>query len=219
MKSFSVIIILSTALLLISKGQVYLGFVLMLFTFFTVIKFAASSVYGDFSKTAEEIKAIVKSRKKVDINYLSYPEQIALKEEYRQQGIKDRERMRANRKLKSKRTRRIHHSTSNLDVLFDGNDWDDNLIVSTSTDDVFANDDNYYIDNTICNTDAIEETYVNPTTGMIMIGGIGGIDAGGHFWCESDSFDDSFSDSFSSIDDSFSLDDSSDCFSTGMDDW
>jgi hypothetical protein len=210
MKSLSVIFILFIALMLITKGEVYFGFVVLLFTFFTAIKSAASSPYGDFSKTAEEINAIVQSRKKgdVDIDYLSYPEQLAMKEQQRQQGIRDRARERAKRKSEAKRVRRVYYTDSNTDDL-----CDDNLIFSVSPEGAFSNNDDYFVDSTITNDAAIEETYINPSTGMIMICGIGGIDAGGHFWGESDSFDNSITDCFSS------LDDANDCFTNTMDEW
>jgi len=221
MRSLSVIFILCLSFILISINEVYLGFVLLLFTFITVIKYAASSPYGDMSKTQEDIKdAIIQARKevKVDINYLSYPEQIAMKEKYRQQGIKDRARERAQRKSKAKRFKRFYHPINTCSSsCSSGND---DFILTCPQKDMFEHDDGYFIHKTLNENDAIEETYVNPTTGMIMIGGIGGIDAGGNLWGQSDLFDDSFSDSFSSIDDSFSsFDDSNDCFSSGMDDW
>jgi hypothetical protein len=70
----------------------------------------------------------------------------------------------------------------------------------------------------------IEETIINPTTGLPMMGGIGGFDAGGSTWCETDSFNEpfnnSFNDSFTGIsdDDTSIFDDSSDSFSSSFDD-
>jgi hypothetical protein len=222
MRSLSVIFILCLSFILISINEVYFGFVLLLLTFITVIKYAASSPYGDMSKTQEEIKgAIIQARKEVevDINYLSYPEQIAMKEKYRQQGIKDRARERAQRKSKAKRFRRFYHPINTCSSsCSSGND---DFILTSPQNDMFEHDDDYFIHKTVSENDVIEETYVNPTTGMIMIGGIGGIDAGGHVWGESDSFNDSFSDSTSSFDDTTfsSFDDSYDTFTTDEGEW
>ncbi len=112
-------------------------------------------------------------------------------------------------------------------------------------DNISAFDDDIGLSTSIENTfDEIETTYVNPATGLPMIGGIGGVDAGGNVWgsdsmsdmhsaidnnsmfsddltSTTDSFD-SF-DSSSSIDDSFGTDDSfssfDDSFSSTNDDW
>jgi len=222
MKSLSVIFILSVALILIAKGQVYFGFVVLLFTFFSVIKLAASSPYGDFSKTAEEIKAIIQSRKKVDvdIDYLSYPEQVAMKEQQRQQGLRDRARERAKRKSEAKRVRRVYLPVENNIVSVDDS-WDDSVLPSFSE----GNLDNEYepfIQPLISNNSTFfEEVVVNCSTGLVMVGGIGGIDSGGHCWGQSDSFDNSINDCFSSLDDSCNFfDDASDSFaSCGMDEW
>lgn len=75
---------------------------------------------------------------------------------------------------------------------------------------------------------SIDVPDINPSTGLEMIGGIGGVDVGGHTWCESTTanmFDDSmseildssmFDDSMTGMDDSFSsMDDS---FSSAFDD-
>jgi hypothetical protein len=202
MRSLGVILVLIFSFTLIVNKEVYIGFMLLLFTFITVIKYAASSVYGDFSRTAEEIKSYVKlQEKKPSFDYLSYPEQKVVIEERRKQDVIDRKRKSAENKAQAKRTKRIYRRTASTNPSLDV--WDDYLIQ----------------EQTCNNSMPFEETYINPSTGMIMIGGIGGIDAGGNFWGQSDYFDDSFSDSFSSIDDtSSSLNDSSDFFSTGMDD-
>jgi len=112
-------------------------------------------------------------------------------------------------------------------------------------DSISAFDDDIGLSTSIENTfDETETTYVNPATGLLMIGGMGGIDAGGDVYgsdlmsdmhssidsssmfsddltSSTDSFD-SF-DSSSSIDDSFGTDDSfssfDDSFSSTNDDW
>jgi hypothetical protein len=178
-------------------------------------------VYGDFSKTRYEIELYLKSQEKPSVDYLSYPEQKIMNEKIKQQEVRNRKKKSAKNKAKAKRKVRRYKLINTRGTLFDDNAFDEDVIMYSSAQIEFDNDDNYFIDETLNNSSVIvDETYVNPSTGMIMIGGIGGIDSGGHTWGEPDSFNDSFSDSFSSIDDSFSLlDDSSDCFSTDMDDW
>jgi hypothetical protein len=178
------------------------------------MKFAVSSVYGDFSKTAIEIKALVRSQRKVDFHYLSYPEQLTEMEKRRKQGIADRKRKSAENKVN--RTKRVYRRRGSSNTSFEV--LDDDLISTNSTSRLFDNDDDFFIDSTINKHDAFEETYINPSTGMIMIGGMGGVDAGGHFWGENDSFDTFINDS--SLDDTFSsFDESNDCFSCNMDEY
>jgi hypothetical protein len=122
-------------------------------------------------------------------------------------------------------------------------DTDASLTADESTS-IF--DDDIGLSNSIDNSfDEIETTYVNPATGLPMIGGIGGIDAGGDVYgsdlmsdmhsgidsssmfsddltSSTDSFD-SFDSSSSISDDSFGTDDSfssfDDSFSSMNDDW
>ncbi len=219
MKSLSVIFILSVALMLIAKGEVYFGFVTLLIIFFTVMKLAASSVYGDFSKTPEEIIAAVKKHKKIDIDYLSYPEQLALKELQRQQGIRDRARESVKKKAKAKRIRRVYLPVENKSASVDDS-WGDSILPIFIESDS-NNDEDYFSFLIETNSSPFEEIYVNPSTSLVMLGGIGGVDAGGHCWGQSDSFDNSINDCFSSLDDSCNFfDDASDSFaSCGMEEW
>jgi hypothetical protein len=220
MKLFSVILIFCvTAWLLILNNEIYLGFMLMVFTYFTLLIQAASSVRGDFSKTALEIEQFVKSQKKVAFDYLSYPEQLKEIEKRKAQGIRDRKRkIAANKASRAKRTRRIYRRSDNTNTKASFVPWDDDLTPPHAINGLFDDGDDYFIDSSISDNDAFEEIYVNPSTGLIMIGGMGGIDAGGHCWGQSDSFNDSFS--CSSFDDSSSsFDDSSNCFSSSLDEW
>ncbi|MCP4987422.1 MAG: hypothetical protein GY928_15605 [Colwellia sp.] len=211
MKSLSVIFILSVALMLIAKGEVYFGFVTLLIIFFTVMKLAASSVYGDFSKTPEEIIAAVKKHKKIDIDYLSYPEQLAMKEQQRQQRVRDRARECAKRKAKAKRLRRVYLPVESSCTSGDS-PWDDS-VVPTFIEGNSDTDDDYQILQNDINSPSVEEIYVNPSTGLIMVGGMAGVDSSGHCWGQSDWDDNLSSDCFSSLDDSFnSFDDSNDSF-------
>jgi len=178
MKSLSVIFILSVALIFIAKGEVYFGFIVLLFTFFTVIKLAASSVYGDFNLTATEIRAIVQSRKKVDIDYLSYPEQLAMKEQQRQQGIRDRARERAKRKAEAKRVRRVHLPVGNNIVSVDDS-WDDNTLFSTSISRGLYDDDYFFNNGVISDSDIFDGVRINPNSGLVLLGN-SLIDVGGN---------------------------------------
>jgi hypothetical protein len=153
-----------------------------------------------------------KHHQKPTFHYLSYPEQLIMIEERKKQGIKERKRKSAKNKAKARRiSRRTDNNTS-----FDA--WDNDLISTNSTSSLSDNDDVIFIDETTTDIDSFEETYINPSSGMIMIGSIGGIDAGGNVWGQSNSFDDLSSDSHSSIEDSFnSFDDSIDFTNSGMD--
>ncbi len=224
MKSLSVILFLCFSFVLIANNQVYFGFVILIFTFLTVIKFAASSVRGDFSKTADEIKPAVKKKQKIDINYLSYPEQLVMLEEIKQQAARDRATERAKRKVRVKQPRRVYIPVQNSDVSYDAFSDDDVLPM------LFNNDTDNYHENFInpslaLNSAPFEEVYVNPATGLPMLSTgcsvmAAAVDVGGNLWGQSDLFNDSFSDSFSTIDDSISsFDESNDCFSTDMDDY
>tara|TARA_B100000809_G_scaffold266534_1_gene329716 strand:+ start:3508 stop:4158 length:651 start_codon:yes stop_codon:yes gene_type:complete len=122
-------------------------------------------------------------------------------------------------------------------------DDDDSSFINDNNTPAF--DDDISLTNSISNTfDETEDMIVNPASGLLMIGGIGGVDAGGNVY-GSDSMSDmhtsmdnssmfsddliSTTDSFdtfgssSSIDDSFGTDDSfssfDDSFSSMDDDW
>ncbi|WP_019030064.1 hypothetical protein [Colwellia piezophila] len=221
MKSLSVIFILSVALILIAKGQVYFGFVVLLFTFFTVIKLAASSPYGDFSKTAEEIKAIIQSRKKVDvdIDYLSYPEQVAMKEQQRQQGFRVRARERAKRKAEAKCVRRVYLPVENNIVSVDDS-WDDNTLFSTSISRGLYDDDDFFNNGVISDSDIFDGIKINPNSGLVLLGN-SLIDVGGNCIGQSDWDNNPHDDGFSSLDDicSSSFEDINDCLINSMDEW
>jgi len=231
MKLFSVILIFCvTACLLILNSEIYLGFMLMAFTYLTLIIQAASSVRGDFSKTAIEIKQHIKSQAKVDFDYLTYHEQLAVIEERRKQGVADRKRKSAAKNIKAKRARRLYRRSDNTNSSFDT--WDDDFTTPHAINGVF-DDDDYFIDTTIDDSSSFEMPIINVSTGLPIAmlsngcSGMAGVDVGGHMWGESDSFDNSINDSFSSFDDSFSsfddsscsFDDSSDIASCGMDEW
>lgn len=220
MKSISVIFTLSVAILLIVKGEVYSGLVLILIIFAIIIKLAASSVFGDFSKTAVEIKAIVKKQKKVDIDYLSYPDQLAMKKKYKQQAIRDRAKERDSRKNKTKRMRktRLPFGSNNPSV---AHPWDAESIFSVSIISDSDSNDDYLIHEPSCNNSMPSEgIVVNPSTGLVMLCGIGGIDTGGHVWGESNSVENSINGCCTSIDDSFSsFDDTYNCIVSSMDEW
>jgi len=219
MKSLSVIFILSVALIFIAKGEVYFGFIVLLFTFFTVIKLAASSVYGDFNLTATEIRAIVQSRKKVDIDYLSYPEQLAMKEQQRQQGIRDRARERAKRKAEAKRVRRVHLPVGNNIVSVDDS-WDDNTLFSTSISRGLYDDDYFFNNGVISDSDIFDGVRINPNSGLVLLGN-SLIDVGGNCIGQSNWDNNPHDDCFSSLDDicSSSFDEINDCFTNCMDEW
>ncbi len=221
MKSISVIFILSVALMLIAKGEVYFGFVVLLFTFFTFIKLAASSPYGDFSKTAEEIKAIIQSRKKVDIDidYLSYPEQVAMKEQQRQQGIRVRARERAKRKAEAKCVRRVYLPVENKATSFDDS-WDDNAVSLTSINSDIYDDDYFFNNGVISDSDIFDGIRINPNSGLVLLGN-SLIDVGGNCIGQSDWDNNPHDDCFSSLDDicSSSFDDINDCLTNSMDEW
>ncbi len=123
--------------------------------------------------------------------------------------------------------------------------FDDNDTLQTANEGNSAFDDDIGFSSSIDNTfGEIETTYVNPATGLVMIGGMGGVDLEGNVW-GSDAMSDSYSsidtssmlsddftsstdsfdsfDSSSSIDDSFGTGDSygsfDDSFSSTNDDW
>ncbi|MGK0270786.1 MAG: hypothetical protein ACI88H_001436 [Cocleimonas sp.] len=220
MKSLSVIFILSIALMLIAKGEVYFGFIVLLFTFFTAIKSAASSSYGDFSKTAEEINAIVQSRKKgdVDIDYLSYPEQLAMKEKQGQQRIRDRVRVRAKRKAKANRIRRVYLSVENNRIPGSDSLDDDTLMPTFISSDLYSEDD-FFNNDVIIDSEIFDWIRVNPSTGLPLLGN-SGIDVAGHCIGQSYLDDNLSNDCFSLLNDSFSsCDDTNDYFTNSMDEW
>jgi len=224
MKLVSMIFVVVVACVLIANGEIYLGFMLIVFTYLTIIKLAASSVYGDFNKTAMEIKRYTRSQINIDFDYLPYHQQLAVIEERKNQGIKERKRKRAINKARAERRKHLNHPASiNAAILHDVN-WDDDLTSASSTNDLFESDDDFFINNTISDSDGFEMPIFNPSTGLPMLssgcsGMGGGVDVGGNMWGETDSFDNSINDCFSSFDDSFgSFDDTSDSFaSSGMD--
>ncbi len=202
---------------------------LFIFIYLTVIKYIASSPYGNFSKTTFEIEALIKSQKKVDFDYLSYPEQLIEIEKRKAQGVRDRKKKSAENKAKAKRVRHKYLQAHNTTSSF--NAWDD-LTLAHSASNLFNDDDDYFIDTTIGDSDSLEMPKTNPTTGFVMLSNTSsaGLDAGGCFFGEIPSLDDSINGSFSSIDDSFSsfddafsdsssYDDLSDITSCGMDEW
>ncbi len=187
------------------------------------MKLAASSVHGDFSKTALEIEQFVKSQKKVAFDYLSYPEQLKEIEKRKAQEIKDRKRKRAANKARAKRA---YNSSASFVP------WDDDLTSPHAINGLLDDDDDCFIDTTIDDNDSFEMPMINVSTGLPLLsngcGGVAGFDVGCHFYGEIPAFDDSINDSFSTfIDDSFSSFDSSSSFddsssdlnSCGMDEW
>lgn len=197
---------------LITQGEFYAGMLVFISTYAFTLKLAATSICGDLSKTA---KGIVEKRNN-SVTYsrnLPTKERLALRAEYRRQGTQFIETGRVGHSPRAKYKKHQQHaivaatltscstgvdtSPPPMDI---ANDSDDNVI-------------NAPLELTSLSTD---DMAVNPTTGLPMMGGMGGVDSSGHFWGETDSF---MSDSLSSFDDSSSSFCDSDSFGCDMADW
>lgn len=192
MKSLGVVLLFVAGLFFFTQGEIYFGCVSLSMGLLSLFTVALSSPYGDFSKTAKEIKEGVAHQRKIDSSYLSYPEQRALKEKQERQRI-------VSGKFNAMQRQRVNAQRVALGSTCVGSSLDD----IHETTDVFVSDSSMPIFSDNCQM-PIEEIYVNPTTGQPIIcgmGGMGGIDAGGHVWGEPDSFSSS-NDTFSSFDDS-----------------
>lgn len=204
---------------LLKEGEIYAGMLLLIPTYFFAIIFASTSIYGDMSKTAKEIKATVGNRNNpAAYNNMPLEERLALRAEYRRKGTQFIQGRRVGHRYKSN-IKRAQQAVSATAVTSSTS-----LIAEVSqpfmdTEEMAEIGSNHNISDEPIELihSSLDDVMTNPSTALPMVNGVCSVDCSGRSWGEIDT---PSNDTFSSCDDSFnSFTDSSDSFSTEVGEW
>lgn len=182
----------------ITEGDVYAGMLVLIPTYAFAMKFMSNSIYGDFSKTAQEIKDTVEKR----CNPAAYQSKLPENEKL---ALRAKRRREASDMLG--RYRGGEHSSNQsakpYSVVATPSCYSQDSLTSNSFMEADLDDVDFIIDEPLECISPHEEGVCVNTNGLPMLNGIGGVDVAGHMYGYTDSFiSDSFDDSAGMLSDS-----------------